>query len=462
MIKKYKKKYKFVVFFISILFCSNDKPGLISYEIIRGKISHQKHYPNSDIYEFHLSNGATVFFKKINSSSNEILFKSFSLGGKSILSKNELVNAAIIPDLINQSFYEKYNYLDINTELSNNLVHYTNYIDQYYHGSVGHSSKENFKIFCELLHLNWSKPIYDPDIFKKVIKKFENQIIDEKSNPYKQYEILIDRVNFSNHHSKQSISTNSLYQLNLDDILYTYRDLYSNPQNFSFIFVGNIDVDEFKNHISKYIGGLPVISKKLAKINKGCYFFPFIPVNKSIEYELGDTTKHTITFYKGIDNKIDSYIDLDIAIKVFAKKMKNELGNDFNIEFGFNTIQPIKSYTTTYISYYDNGSYDTKKMFNLIKRLKKDLKIKKELNQIINSEIEKRNDSVSNNRFWLEKINKYIIYNVNFDKIIEEKNKLNKINSQEIKKLITKHFSKLRYSIVSLNKKDWSNSYDAN
>ena len=90
-------------------------------------------------------------------------------------------------------------------------------------------------------------------------------------------------------------------------------------------------------------------------------FFPFIPVNKSIEYELGDTTKHTITFYKAIDNKIDSYIDLDIAIKVFAKKMKNELGNDFNIEFGFNTIQPIKSYTTAYISYYDNGSYDAKK-----------------------------------------------------------------------------------------------------
>ena len=177
MIKKYKKKYKFVVFFISILFCSNDKPGLISYEIIRGKISHQKHYPNSDIYEFHLSNGATVFFKKINSSSNEILFKSFSLGGKSILSKNELVNAAIIPDLINQSFYEKYNYLDINTELSNNLVHYTNYIDQYYHGSVGHSSKENFKIFCELLHLNWSKPIYDPDIFKKVIKNLKIKLL---------------------------------------------------------------------------------------------------------------------------------------------------------------------------------------------------------------------------------------------------------------------------------------------
>ena len=101
-------------------------------------------------------------------------------------------------------------------------------------------------------------------------------------------------------------------------------------------------------------------------------------------------------------------------------------------------------------------------MFNLIKRLKKDLKIKKELNQIINSEIEKRNDSVSNNRFWLEKINKYIIYNVNFDKIIEEENRLNKINSQEIKKLIIKHFSKLRHSVVSLNKKDWSNSYDAN
>ena len=118
MFKKYKKKYKFVVFFISILFCSNDKPGLISYEITNGKILSQTHFPRSDIYEFHMSNGATVFFKKINSSSNEILFKSFSLGGKSVLSKNELVNAAIIPDLINQSFYEKYNYLDLNTELS--------------------------------------------------------------------------------------------------------------------------------------------------------------------------------------------------------------------------------------------------------------------------------------------------------------------------------------------------------
>ncbi|MAV58546.1 MAG: hypothetical protein CMG07_01165 [Candidatus Marinimicrobia bacterium] len=451
MFKKYKKKYKFVVFFISILFCSNDKPGLISYEITNGKILSQTHFPRSDIYEFHMSNGATVFFKKINSSSNEILFKSFSLGGKSVLSKNELVNAAIIPDLINQSFYEKYNYLDLNTELSDNLIHYTNYIDQYYHGSVGQSSKENFKIFCELLHLNWSKPVYDPDIFKKVIKKLKNQIIKEKSNPYKQYEVLIDRVNYSNHYSKQSINTNALYQLNLDDVLYTYRDLFSNPQNFSFIFVGDIDIDEFKNHISKYIGGLPMISKQLAKINKGCYYFPFIPANKSIKYELEDTTKNTITFYKAIDNKIDSYINLDIAVKVFAKKMKNELGNDFNIEFGFHTMQPIKSYTITYISYYDDGSYNIKKMFNLIKRLKKDLKIKKELNQIINSEIEKRNDLVLNNRYWLEKINKYIIYNVNFYKITEEEERLSKINPGEIKKLIVKHFSKLRHSVVSLN-----------
>ena len=462
MFKKYKKKYKFVVFFISILFCSNDNPGLISYEITNGKILSQTHYPHSDIFEFHMSNGATVFFKKTNSSSNEILFKSFSFGGKSVLSKNELVNAAIIPDLINQSFHGKYNYLGLNTESSENSIHFTNYIDQYYHGSFGRSSNENFKIFCELLHLNWSKPIYDPDIFKKVIKKFKNQIVEEKSNPYKQYEILIDRVNFSNYYSKQSIVAKDLYNLNLDDILYTYRDLYSNPQNFSFIFVGDIDIDEFKNHINKYVGGLPVISKQFVKINKGCYYFPFIPVNKSIKYELGDTTKHTITFYKPIDNNIDSYINLDIAVKVFAKKMKNELGDDFNIEFGFHTIQPIKSYTTSYVSYYDNGNYNIKKMLNLIKRLKKDLSIQKELNQIIDSEIEKRNYLVENNNFWLEKINKYIIYDVNLDKIIEEEEKLNKINSVQIKKLIRKHFSKLRHSVVSLNKKDWSNSYDAN
>ena len=52
-----------------------------------------------------------------------------------------------------------------------------------------------------------------------------------------------------------------LQKVNLDDVHNIYTDRFSDPDDFTFVFVGNIEEETFKKHINKYLGSIPTTDR---------------------------------------------------------------------------------------------------------------------------------------------------------------------------------------------------------
>lgn len=51
-------------------------------------------------------------------------------------------------------------------------------------------------------------------------------------------------------------------KMDYDKILSMYQDRYKDASDFTFIFVGNVNVEEMKPLIAEYLGSLPAINRK--------------------------------------------------------------------------------------------------------------------------------------------------------------------------------------------------------
>ena len=62
--------------------------------------------------------------------------------------------------------------------------------------------------------------------------------------------------------SSFSMKENMVDKIDYDRVMEMYKDRFKDASDFTFYFVGNIDVEKMKPMIAKYLGGLPSINRK--------------------------------------------------------------------------------------------------------------------------------------------------------------------------------------------------------
>lgn len=71
-------------------------------------------------------------------------------------------------------------------------------------------------------------------------------------------------------------------QIDYDKLMEMYKDRYKDASDFTFILVGNIDIEKDKELIAEYLGALPAINRKETfkdtkmEMRKGTYKNEFI------------------------------------------------------------------------------------------------------------------------------------------------------------------------------------------
>ena len=91
-----------------------------------------------------------------------------------------------------------------------------------------------------------------------------------------------------------------------------YNDRFKDPSDFTFIFVGNIEVDMFYEYLNKYLGSIPSIDRDETWVDVGKEFPPGV-INESI--------------YKGMEEKSFVYLTFSDEIP-WSEKESNYTGID--------------------------------------------------------------------------------------------------------------------------------------
>ncbi len=258
-----------------------------------------------------LQNGIKIILKPTTFKNDEILLRAFSLGGYSLYKGKNILNARMAAGLVSNSGLGKFNASALEKYLMDKNASVSPFINLYYEGFSGQSTVKDFETMLQMINLYFTEPRFDKDSYKAYIEQLKAVYSNKAKDPQSAWSDTIKYYLRNRSPYAKPIDLNDLNKINFKQAYKIYKQRFSDPGSFTFVFVGNLDLNKIKPLVEKYLGSLP------AKNNKETYrdVNATVPVNKQI----------TKVVYKGNDQKSLSFF-------VFSGNVKDNLKNEILLE----------------------------------------------------------------------------------------------------------------------------------
>ncbi len=415
-----------------------------------------------DVYEWQLSNGATVVAKPTTFKNDQILFTSFAPGGGSMASETDYRSAVLSSAIVMESGMADFTLPQLEKMLSGKIVEVGPFIDDYYHGFRGSSTTKDLETALQILYGRWTSPRKDKSAFENLMARYKSFVENRVNSPEFQFNDLVFRTNYSDHYAMQNWSVDILEQVDFNTSLDFYQKAFSNPGNFTFVFVGAFDIDELREMVETYIGSLPVNSKAVTHARDMKIKFPRKRQNKILKMGVEPKSKTRITFYKPLKDDFDEMFVLNAVTEILEVRLRDilreEMGATYYVGSGSANMLPASKFATTYVAF-DSNPENVDEMvsvvFEEISKMKKDLVEPHETGNIVEKYLKDRETKLESNYYWMNSIQSCLKHGVDPHDILKRDERIRSLTPEAVKKSVKKYYPKKKHTIISLYPEDW-------
>lgn len=209
-----------------------------------------------------LKNGIKVVIKTTDFKDDEILFEARSFGGSSLYDTKDDISCRVASDVAEESGLGDFDKTELGKFLSDKNANVSSYIGRSLEGLTGSSSIKDFETLLQMIHISFSKPKTTETAFKSYINRSKSLFENSSLDPQTAMRDTLSYVMGNYHILSRPMSAQLLDEADFKRVKYIYNQRFSDPTNFTFYFVGNIDKKTSKELIEKYLGSLPTIERK--------------------------------------------------------------------------------------------------------------------------------------------------------------------------------------------------------
>ncbi len=415
---------------------------LIKHSITPGTIVSSQHDNITGATVWTLSNGMKVVIKPTKFKNDEILFSAFAPGGVSVFRKpKDIINARLAADMINNSGVGSFNSADLQNYLAGKNVNVSPFINTYFQGINGQSDVKSFPTALELVYAYMREPRFDKDAFQAFIEQEKTILANKANDPTSVWsDTLVYYIHGKSLYYKP-LDNNMLSEVNFKRAYKIYKQLFANPKQFTFVFVGNIDTTKFKPLIEKYLGGIkPTASKTYHYRTVG-----LIPTGKVINkiVRSGKENKSLVyTVFTGeTQPNLKNEILLNALSTILTQRMLDTIREAESITYSIaafaNLRQIPKPQYGIYIFYScapDTVNYINHKIIVLQNQMKQSIS-DKEFSDAQKILLKQHETQMQQNKYWLSELVKMYQtdskpdFVTDYDKIVQSLTKKQLINA---------------------------------
>lgn len=234
---------------------------LLKRNPVSGKITAVEEIKAVGVQKITLSNGMTVLLKKTDFQNDQIVFKGLAEGGASLYSDADYQSAINAANIVSAAGAGNYDLLQLGKLLGGKKVQVSPFIVDNYQGFNGGTTPEDLPVTLELLYAYFTEPRKNEESFLTLIERTKEQLATKGNN---RAAVFLDTANLvlgNNHVRKQPQTLERLNEIKLDRAFQIYKERFADASGFTFMFVGNLDLEKTKLLLEKYLGSLP--SRKL-------------------------------------------------------------------------------------------------------------------------------------------------------------------------------------------------------
>ena len=206
-----------------------------------GTITEEEEIESIDAQKWTLSNGITVIAKQTDFRDDELEFRAFSPGGRSLVADADHVSALYAAQLVSGSGVGPHDNVTLEKLLAGKRVSVSPYIEELFEGFTGSASPEDMETLFQLITLHATAPRLDPVFFSRYESSLRSVAETRAAQPDA---ILFDTANTvlsQNHFRARPLTVELLEELRLERAEAVYADRFSDLGDATFVFVGAFD-----------------------------------------------------------------------------------------------------------------------------------------------------------------------------------------------------------------------------
>ena len=407
-----------------------------------------------------LSNGVKVIIKKTDFKADEIRMKGVSLGGSSLFPDSEIINISGL-DAVGAGGLGNFSAVDLEKVLAGKKASVNYNISLTTENVSGSCSPKDFETMMQLTYLTFTAPRRDNDAFASYKSRSKAALKNQELNPNVAFNDSIQAGVYMNHPRARRIKADMVDQMDYNKILSMYQDRFKDASDFTFIFVGNVDVEKMKPVIAEYLGALPAINRQETfkdnkiEVRRGIYKNEFTKKQ--------ETPKASVFVYYSGDCKYDLRNNLLLGMTsqildlVYTEKVREDEGGTYGVYVG-GRLQKYPKEKIFLQIIFDTAPDKKEKLmkiiFDEITNIAKTGPSETNLNKVKEYMLKKHTEDLKENSYWLGSIDEYLYTGVNrvndYEKIV------NSITVNDIRKFaddLFKQKNEVEVTMVSAENK---------
>jgi zinc protease len=249
---------------------------LIKNKPASGSIKSVKENQKDGTTEILLSNGAKVIVKKTDFKKDEINMSAMSKGGYSLYKGNDILNAKMAGLVTEIGGLGNFNTIDLQKMLSGKIASVEPSVSINKESLSAECSPKDFETMMQMVYLAFTAPHKDEKAAASMLARLKDILRNSELNPQTALADTVAKAKYFASPYQKRMTMADLNKVNYDDMLRIYKERFSNAADFTFYFVGNVDMDSLKAYAAQYIASLPASGNKekagnVYSIRKGVY-----------------------------------------------------------------------------------------------------------------------------------------------------------------------------------------------
>jgi zinc protease len=235
-----------------------------------GSIVAQRKNEALGLTELDLSNGVKVILKPTDFQNDQIIMGAARFGGHSRYSMADIYNGGYAGAVASVMGLAEFSPMDLQKMMAGKLASVQVGMNELLETVHGASSHSDLEAMLQLVHLKFGATRKDADLFQSFISRSQDAAKNAIAQPESVYWDATQTTLYSAHPRVWLTPRPANFdQINIDRARAIYLERFASAKGFTFIFVGNFEVDAIKPLLATYLASLPTPDMTNAYVDLG-------------------------------------------------------------------------------------------------------------------------------------------------------------------------------------------------
>ena len=389
-----------------------------------------------------LNNGVQVYIKKTDFKEDEIRMRAVSPGGTTQFDDKDKLEMEVLDDLGSIGGLGNFSQTELTKQLAGKKVTLSASVTSQRETLGGNSSPKDFETMLQLVYLRFQQPRMDADAFESYKTRMKAQLENAKANPLSTINDTISIAMFGHHPRIVMMQPEMVDKINYQRGLDMFADRFADASDFTFFFVGNIDVDAMKPLIAQYLGALPDKQRKEAAIDRKLDILPGTRV-KEYAKEMQTPMATTIMVYSGKESyNLRNNVLMDFLTQALDMVFTDEVREKEGGTYGVNSYGSLNKYPHEEAMMqivYQTDPTKKEKLNTLIDELVKKMAAEgptaEQMQKVRDYMVKQYNDNQKENSYWISSLDEYYYTGIDFN--ADYLNIVNSVTAADVKAFAT-------------------------